>query len=727
MEGVEGGFWADLFRNIFGWVDSLIYGFIASVYNTFTNITNYTLINDEVLQTFNQRIYALIGIFMLFKLAFSLITYFISPDKFSDSKSGFGNLIQRVIISLVLLVLVPYIFNLAFKAQTYILRENIIANLILGGQYDNFDIKERQEMYANAGKNMAFTTLSAFMHPYDQNVLSMDKDELKKEYADNPDAVTHFETYRTAYQEKDINALVGWYKLNTKEDIDGYYLFSYTPLLSTVAGIMVLWILIVFCVDMGIRTVKLIFLQLIAPIPVIGYIDVNKGEKTFTSWVKECLSTYAEVFLKLLAIYFVIFLITLITSPGFGFFQYVIDENNQLNTVKVENPDFFAMALIIIGLLIFAQQVPKLIGDLFGIKFGDFSLNPMKKIGESTLIGAGVGGLIGAGATALGNYKTNRDLGGNVGSGIKSALGGVFTGGARGIKAGVSEKTMSGTIKSGMGVAAKSAGRLLEKANTTFWGRNISRMQQAAGIQTRGGFMEKQIKAYNDFTKNMSNLKSAAGKRLNKTPDFNTNITDKNGKKKSVNISQQRALVDALSNKDTSSFRDEALQRARTDILSNKDASKLSGAELQNQISNLADKYHDEMLQNHVQNLAEARSTLAQAENNAQKDIMKDMVRQFNDNELSSIDDADAIAALDAMKSALNDDPTWYSNLEHQYNDEKGNSYSTYTVDMADADTFVDQASAAVGKAATKMSTSAEYKQASANDDYAKSVSKGSK
>ena len=685
---MEGGFWADLFRNIFGWVDSLIYGFIASVYNTFTNIANYTLINDEVLQTFNQRIYALIGIFMLFKLAFSLITYFISPDKFSDSRSGFGNLIQRVIISLVLLVLVPSIFNLAFRAQTYILRENIIANLILGGQYDDLTIEERQNMYADAGKNMAFTTLSAFMHPYDQNALTMSEEELKKEYVDDPDALTYFETYKTAIKENDINALVGWYKLNTKEDIDGYYLFSYTPILSTVAGIMVLWILIVFCIDIGIRAVKLAFLQLIAPIPVIGYIDSNKGEKTFNSWVKECLSTYAEVFLKLLAIYFVIFLITLITK--YGFFQYVIDENNTLNTVKVEDPDFFAMALIILGLLIFAQQVPKLIAELFGIKTGEFSLNPMKKIGGSALIGAGVGGLIGAGATALGNYKTNRDLGGNVGSGIKSALGGVFTGGARGMKAGVSEKTMSGTIRSGMGVAAKSAGHMLEKANTTFWGRNISRMQQAAGIQTRGGFMEKQIKAYNDFTKNMSNLKSAAGKRLNKTPNFTTNLKDKDGNIKSINIAQQRALVDTLSNRDTSNYSDKELEK-------------------------------------HVEDLAEARSTLAKAENQAQKDIMKDMARQFNSNELSSIDDADAIAALDAMKSALNDDPTWFSNLEHQYQDSSGTSHSTYSVDMSDADTFIDQASAAVGKAATKMSTSAEYKQASANDDYAKSVSKGNK
>ena len=93
----------------------------------------------------------------------------------------------------------------------------------------------------------------------------------------------------------------------------------------------------------------------------------------------------------------------------------------------------------------------------------------------------------------------------------------------------------------------------------------------------------------------------------------------------------------------------------------------------------------------------------------------------------SSIDDADAIAALDAMKSAINDDPTWFSNLEHQYTDKAGNSYSSYSVNMEDADTFVDQASAAVGQAATKLSTSDEYKQATSNADYAKNASKNGK
>ena len=682
---MEGSFGQDLFRNIFGWLDSIIYGFISAIYNTFTNIASYTIINNDILETFSQRIYALIGIFMLFKLTFSLINYFIDPDSFSDKKSGFGNLIQRVIISLVLLVLTPSLFNLAFKAQTYILKENILANLILGGEYNDISIEKREEMYQDAGAKMAFSVLSAFMHPEDQEVLTMTEDELKDAYAEDSAAIEHFNTYKTAIKENDIDALVGWYKLNTKEDIDGYYLFSYTPVISTIAGIIVLWILIVFCVDIGIRTVKLAFLQLIAPIPVLGYVDNKKGADIFKKWYTQCLSTYLELFVKLIAIYFVIFIITLITESGF--YEYTINSNNELVTTKIENPDFFAQALIIIGLLIFANEVPKLISDMLGIKSEGFSLNPMKKIGASPIIGAGVGGLVGAGATAIGNYKTNRQLGSGIGSSFGSAVGGIFSGGARGAAAGIKEKTMTGTLKTSSSVAGKSSNKILEKANTSFWGRNIARVQQAAGIQTKGALMEKRVKSYNDFTKNMSNLKTAAGKRLDKKPNFTTTLKDKDGNIiKSVNIAQQRALVEALSNRDTS-------------------------------------KYNDAELQKHVSDLAEAKSTLASAENEAKKDIMKDMVKQFDSGQLSSIDDADAIAALDSMKSAINDDPMWYSNLEHTYKDKDNNEHNSYTVNMSDAETFVEQASAAVGKNSTSISTSEEYKKSTANNDFAKNSS----
>src|SRR5699024_5186594 len=42
---------------------------------------------------------------------------------------------------------------------------------------------------------------------------------------------------------------------------------SYTLIVSTVAGIFILYVLLNFCFDMAVRVIKLAFYQLIAPIP----------------------------------------------------------------------------------------------------------------------------------------------------------------------------------------------------------------------------------------------------------------------------------------------------------------------------------------------------------------------------------------------------------------------------------------------------------------------------
>ncbi len=397
-----GNFWSDLLRNIIGFFDVIIYGFIDNVYNTFTNVASYALINNEIIETFTQRIYIIIGIFMLFKMAFSLINYFVDPDKITDSKSGFGNLVQRVIISLVLLVLVPTVFNIAFYAQTIILNENILANIILGGSYGDVDSTVFVDTYENAGKKMAFSVLSAFMAPKDTSVLTMTEKEIETEFKGEDKEIESYKKYLEARDNNNISGLVGWNGIKNNESDDGQYIYNYMAGLSTIAGIIVLLTLLSFCVDIGIRTVKLAFLQLIAPIPVLSYIDVNKGKDVFNKWVKECFSSYLEVFLRLLAIYFVIFIISLITQNGFTLYTYTI-KNGEITTTEVPNVDLFAQALIIIGLLIFAGQAPKLIGDLFGVKLGDFSLNPLKKINSSPFAAGVVGGALGFGAGTFAN------------------------------------------------------------------------------------------------------------------------------------------------------------------------------------------------------------------------------------------------------------------------------------------------------------------------------------
>lgn len=58
---------------------------------------------------------------MLFKIIISFIQILINPDKMDDKEQGVGNILMRVVISLLLIVLVPSIFSLARQLQSYII------------------------------------------------------------------------------------------------------------------------------------------------------------------------------------------------------------------------------------------------------------------------------------------------------------------------------------------------------------------------------------------------------------------------------------------------------------------------------------------------------------------------------------------------------------------------------------------------------------------------------
>ena len=69
-----------------------------------------------------NRFYVIIGVFMLFKVTISLITYFANPDKITDKEVGAGKLVTRFITMLVLLIVVPQtVFPFLSKIQAPLL------------------------------------------------------------------------------------------------------------------------------------------------------------------------------------------------------------------------------------------------------------------------------------------------------------------------------------------------------------------------------------------------------------------------------------------------------------------------------------------------------------------------------------------------------------------------------------------------------------------------------
>lgn len=399
---------AQIIRSFFFAIDNSLYEFIETLYNLLIDISRTTILTQGDISAFAGRIQMLLGVFMLFKVSFSLITYIINPDEFSDKSKGFAKLGQNIIISLVFLVVTPYIFGMAYEAQVMILEDNVIGNLIFGtGEDDSF--------IDTGGQNLAFSVMIPFFRPdtgltelsscnslYDPNdytkfneacyaqmvdiVSDGSNDRLDERIVNNFKTGVEQRIYGFAFRQENVTFMT-----NGNE----HFVFDYKILISSAAAIIVILVLITFCMDVGLRSVKLAFLQLISPIPIISYIDPKQGKDgMFKKWYTMCFSTYISLFVRLMAVYFGLYLINIVINKGF---------TDVLTAAPVTG--FWINLFMIIGILMFVKQLPKIL-EGFGIKLdggGKFTLNPFRKFENEAAGGKqilGTGAALGAGALA---------------------------------------------------------------------------------------------------------------------------------------------------------------------------------------------------------------------------------------------------------------------------------------------------------------------------------------
>lgn len=403
-----------LFVGLFGMIDSVIYGLITILYELLMEIANVRPFSDDTFLIFYDRIYALLGLFMLFKVAFSIIKYIINPDEFSDKSKGGKKMVINILIVLVMLVGSKPVFKIMTEVQSTLLEEGVVHKLILGSGVGSSDGETFNK--SEIGKDIKATVFSAFYRPSDINCANA--------VFTNSDVGTACGGFMNAsaagslaqdQKNGDIWNMIfrdtGGEPLymQKKENEDGYAI-DYLFIVSTIAGGFTAWIFLMFCFDIAIRAVKLGFLQLIAPIPIISYIDPSSGKNgMFGKWLKELGKTYLDLFVRLAAVYFAIALISeLMKNPDIG-------TNN-----------FFAKIFVIFGILLFAKKIPKLLEDLLGIKIGgDFSLNPMNRIRETPVLGALATGAAGLAGGAYAGFKAGKDVGAPA---FKTAALGAITG-----------------------------------------------------------------------------------------------------------------------------------------------------------------------------------------------------------------------------------------------------------------------------------------------------------
>ena len=127
---------------------------------------------------------------------------------------------------------------------------------------------------------------------------------------------------------------------------------------------------------------------MIAPIPILARIAPREqGNNVFSNWIKACLSTYLEVFIRLGILFFIIVMIAALQRNIGGIFATFETESGSYGIA------FLAWAFLIIGLVFFIKDFPNILKEVTGLDSGKYGKAVIRGLGMMT-------SSIGGGATA---------------------------------------------------------------------------------------------------------------------------------------------------------------------------------------------------------------------------------------------------------------------------------------------------------------------------------------
>lgn len=485
-----GGFVYDAWMTIVIALNWLTYNLIEILYRVFVAVANVNLFGKDIFDAFTNRMYIVVGMAMLFIFAYNIILMIINPE----DKKGTGQMskvVKETIISLVLVILLPTIFNYMAIFQKNILDSQIISQIILGNgtetkddcdfsKYkslekldDTISINKLETSCKNYNDNeitspsvrgaylMTPTLLNAFLYPVnysmdtcEEYIKSCDKEKLTEcdssKIEDEKDRDLCGKFYYS-FKMSQYNGSIG-YLLNRSYITDSLKnedqkLLNFNYLYSLIGGILALVMFASYTIMIGVRVAKLGFLEIIAPIPVMMRIIPKQKEALYDKWLNQLKNTYLDLFIRMIIINFALYAITLIP-----------DVINQLGGSGDDNIVVvgLAKAVVILGILQFAKESPSLIKEFFGSS-GRFSIK---------------GGLEA--------WKTNPGINAARAS-VYGATTGKGFGKITGALSGISRGAISGYDKAVKGIDKIRT----EKDNgSTLIGRNLDRARLFVGMET---------------------------------------------------------------------------------------------------------------------------------------------------------------------------------------------------------------------------------------------------
>lgn len=360
-------------------LDAIVYSLVAYSYKLFLIMSQLNLnIIYQMAAPIVDRVKALIMVFVLFKLAITLIGSLLEPEKLEQTG---GKILKNIVVAVILLVSYDFIFELGNDLSMIALgttdtsafqildppedTNGLVSKLIFGSASGVDKTKD-------FGVYLAASTLNIFLHDVEGGSVASN---VYTQIINNSGTSYNFNPIK-----------------DTKGEIGRTVEYTY-PIISSIMGIYLIYSIVQIAIQVGIRMFKMMILQIVAPIPICSIISDGVKGKSFSAFMKLYFTTLIQVAVRVA---------TMFLATAFVGTFYNLIMSGSLTTGETGMTRFLVVIIIIVAVYRFVRELPKFLQSLFpGMNFeanmGGFG-NTLRTIGN---IGAGVGGFALGGAAGL--------------------------------------------------------------------------------------------------------------------------------------------------------------------------------------------------------------------------------------------------------------------------------------------------------------------------------------
>ena len=421
-------------RILFYTIDQFIYDLMIKLYKMFETLCTVRLLSTDLMSSIARRIGVILGLVMLFYVVLAFVKMLVDPDKVNDKDNGGVAVIKRVLIVIVMLGVSNFVFDTLFEVQKTLIQSGAISKLFLpvipsdtitelnnskfnedGEQADDSRTLKQQEamirrgggLFEHFGGLLAEETFYAFYHINDEIEIINDESSDGSGSVDYENLVNYCRKIHNKFREEMIsdnpsfslgsvclNEMVPTRVVNEDKSYGTgmTYLIDYNFLLATGAGIAIVYFLLMYCIQVGIRMIQIMVLEIISPMAIISFLSPKK-DNMFSKWTSIYFSTYIDVFIRVAIINLVVLVISALFSTGksfegFAFWDSFVDLNKPTR--------YFYIVIMILALMAFAKKAPDLIKEFVpkgksGLGFGSMKMKDFFGLGTTLGAAAGAG------------------------------------------------------------------------------------------------------------------------------------------------------------------------------------------------------------------------------------------------------------------------------------------------------------------------------------------------